>query len=151
MKKQHSNQQLDQKSKAAHTAVSERYQARLLQSILAIEPPALLVGPTEELALSALAGGLRADICDDSLEQLGRLAQACLERNLEAKLYWQPLTSLSLPQRYANIVLAPRSWQALARRAESELLQRTLAAQLLPKGQLHLLLSRPQGLETLAA
>lgn len=151
MKDLQSNVQPNQKAMAAPSMAAKSYQARLLDSLLALKPPVLLVGLPEPLILGALRQGLEADVCDDSLEKLGHLARQCLNDRLSARLYWQPLASLSLPQRYANIVLAPQSWQALARRAEAKLIQRQLQAQLSQDGQLKLLLSQPSGLASVAA
>lgn len=143
------NQQSNRELTGASSLAPEVFQARLLRCVLSLEHPVLLVGLSEEFVIEALASGLRADICDHSLESLERLGRLCLANGLEANLYWQSLVSLCLPDRYATIVLAPRSWRALDQPANARLVERKLKAQLLAGGQLKLLLGHPSSLESL--
>lgn len=124
---------------------------RLHQAILALKQPMLLVALPEDLSLSLLRQGLRADINDDSLERLGHLAQVCREQGLNANLYWQPLATLNLPASYANIVLAPRAWRALADQREASLVHNQLLAHLQAEGQLRILLNNAHSLASIAA
>ena len=130
-------------------AMAEPRDARLLKAIMALRQPVLLVGLAHELSLNLLQRGLQASICDDSLERLGRLASACLEKDLVANLYWQPLAALNLPAQYESIVLAPDAWQALVEPGEALLVQQQLMAHLKADGQLRLLLDQPTRLKSL--
>jgi hypothetical protein len=117
---------------------------------MALGQPVLLVGLSHELSLKLLQRGLRASFCDDSLERLGQLASACLERDLSADLYWQPLAALHLPAQYQSIVLAPAAWRSLLEQREAMLVEQQLMAHLKAKGQLRLLLDQPARLQSLA-
>ena len=118
-----------------------RNHSRMYQAIHAMERPLLLLGLPEELLLELLGQGLQADICGDSLDRLESLAKACLDLGLRAKLYWQSLPRLDLPERYRSILLAPSVYQHLISYQDAQQIQQQLQQQLEPGGEIGLLLN----------